>query len=83
MRSGRSCAILSLGSLMAAPPEIIGGGALGSCAMSDRGIHPPPKIAKPSYRYTYRNEPHANISPDGSKVIFASNWGVEARPAPT
>ena len=30
-----------------------------------------------SHRYTYRNEPHANISPDGSKVIFASNWGVD------
>jgi hypothetical protein len=30
-----------------------------------------------SHRYRYRNEPHANISPDGSKVIFASNWGVD------
>jgi hypothetical protein len=30
-----------------------------------------------SNRYTYHNEPHANISPDGSKVIFASNWGVD------
>ena len=53
MRPGRSCAILLLGSLMAAPPAIAGDGALGSCAMSDRGIHPPPKIAKPGYLETY------------------------------
>ena len=55
----RSCpgamrsAIMLLGVLMAAPPAIAGGGALSSCAMSDRGVHPPPKNAKPGYLETY------------------------------
>jgi hypothetical protein len=30
-----------------------------------------------SHPYTFRNEPHANISPHGPKVIFASNWSVD------
>jgi WD40-like Beta Propeller Repeat len=25
--------------------------------------------------YTYSNEPHPNPSPDGKKIVFASNWG--------
>jgi hypothetical protein len=30
-----------------------------------------------SHLYTYRNEPHASISSNGSKIIFASNWGID------
>jgi len=28
-----------------------------------------------SFRNTYSNEPHPNPSPDGKKIVFASNWG--------
>jgi len=28
------------------------------------------------YRYSYSDETHANPSPDGKKVVFASDWGA-------
>jgi hypothetical protein len=34
-----------------------------------------------SVRKTYSNEPHPNPSPDGKKIVFASNWGGGATSA--